>query len=154
MRKIVILVVLFCLVTMIASIANAGPAPNLTSVKIAGLGTDAAGNWITPVNHSIYPNKLSGDTLYLCVEFTGYPNWNLVFFYQNGSIISKSKLVNYKTTYMSNDGVIRGYIKYYSIPFAELPSNTSGYLGQFSVKANGIRSGICQDHVNNVGIVD
>jgi len=154
MRKAVILVVLFFLVAACHTSVNAGPAPNLTSVSIAGIGTDAAGSWIKPVNHSIYPNKLSGDTVYFCVQFVGYPNWNLVFFYQNGSLMNKNKLINYKTTYMTAAGTVSGYLKYYSIPLADLPGNTSGSLGQFSVKANGISGGMFQDHINNVSMAE
>lgn len=154
MKRTVILLALFFLVTTYFSSANAGPAPNLTSVVIAGIGTDSSGNWIKPVNHSIYPNKLSGDTLYFCVQFIGYPNWNLVFFYQNGSLINKNKLINYNTTYITTAGTVSGYLKYYSIPLADLPGNTGGSLGQFSVKANGIRGGMYQDHINNVSMAE
>lgn len=154
MKKTVILLVVLILAIACSTSVAAGPAPNLSSVQIAGIGTDSEGNWIKPVNHSIYPNKLSGDTLYLCVQFVGYPNWNLVFFYQNGSLINKNKLVNYKTTYITTHGIVSGYWKYYSIPLADLPGNTAGALGQFSVKATGIRGGGYQDHVNNISMAE
>lgn len=154
MKKTVILFVVLMLAIAYSSCVAAGPAPNLSSAQIVGIGTDSVGNWIKPANHSIYPNKLSGDTLYLCVQFVGYPNWNQVFFYQNGSLINKNKLVNYKTTYITTDGFVSGYWKYYSIPLADLPGNTAAALGQFSVKATGIRGGVYQDHVNNVNMAD
>jgi len=154
MKKTVILLVVLVVAITCSSSVTAGPAPNLSSAQIAGIGTDSAGNWLKPVNHSMYPNKLSGDTLYLCVQFVGYPDWNLVFFYQNGSLINKNKLVNYKTTYITTDGFVSGYWKYYSIPFADLPGNTAGALGQFSVKATGIRGGAFQDYVNNVTVAE
>jgi hypothetical protein len=130
-------------------VADAGPAPNLSKVTIIGIGPDATGNWITPANHAL-PGDVSGETLYICVEYIGYPNWNLVYFYQNGSRIDSSKLNNYASELITSGGVITGYVKAYSIPFASLPGSKTGYLGSFSVKADGINNGTSQDFVYSI----
>jgi len=152
MKKLFILAVLFFLVAIAipVPVADAAPAPNLTKVQITGIGPDADQNWITPSNHSLNSNVF-GDTLYICVEYIGYPNWDLVFFYQGGSLINKNYLNNYITEYITSGGVITGFRKAYSIPFARLPGNKTGYLGQFTVKATSINGGgTYQDYVNNV----
>ncbi|MEM5767871.1 MAG: DUF4879 domain-containing protein [Bacillota bacterium] len=150
MQKLFIFTALFLLVVMVTPAVAAGPAPKLSKVTITGIGPDAEGHWLTPASHNV-SGTVAGDTLRICVEYLGYPNWNLVFFYQNGSLISASKLENYATTYITSGGIITGYVKAYAIPFASLPGNKTDYLGQFSVKATSGSGGhTLEDHVNNV----
>jgi hypothetical protein len=89
MRKSIILLVLLCLLPLVASVAIAGPAPNLSAVQIIGVGTDNTG-WI-PVN-KIPTTTLYGQNFYVAVQFWGYPNPSRIFLYHNGSLIPPSQV--------------------------------------------------------------
>ncbi|HEY3423188.1 MAG TPA: hypothetical protein VGL27_00215 [Negativicutes bacterium] len=83
MRKSIILLILPCLLLLVASVAIAGPAPNLSAVQIIGVGTE--NGWI-PVD-KIPTTTLYGQNFYVAVHFFGYPNPSRIFLYHNGSLI-------------------------------------------------------------------
>ena len=84
MKKSIIMVMLFCLLSFPVSVTNAKPAPNLSSVQITYIGADNS-SWI-PINQ-ISATTLYGQKFYIAVQFIGYPNPGRIFFYQNGSLI-------------------------------------------------------------------
>ncbi len=130
MRKIVVILILLCLVSLTASIVSAKPAPNLTSVQITYVGSDNT-SWI-PVSQ-IPTTTLYGQKFYIAVQFIGYPNPQRIFFYQNGSLIP----VDQVKEAFSREGIGNphtGWVYQFAMPI-------SYGNGIITVQADGIKSG-------------
>lgn len=139
MRKRLTLLCVFFLSIFIAAVGDAKPAPNLSAVKITHVGTDHSG-WI-PV-HQIPQTTLHGQQFYIAVRFTGYPNPNLIFLYQNGHLIPRDKI----TEPFGRKGIgnpYTGWIYQFAMPL-------SYGNGTIAVKAGGINGGQYYDTVYNV----
>lgn len=89
MRRLLLLLGFFVVFTIGGSVASAGPAPNLSKVEITHVGSDQTG-WI-PINQ-IPKKTLEGQNFYVAVKFSGYPNPNRIFFYQNRVLIPTDKI--------------------------------------------------------------
>lgn len=89
MRTWIVAVMLLGLLLISGSLAAAGPAPDLTKVRITHVGADETG-WIPASQASV--TTLYGQSFYIAVEFTGYPKDSQIFLYQNGSQIPLSEI--------------------------------------------------------------
>lgn len=130
MKKGIILLVFLCVLAFQGGISYAGPAPNLSKVEITHVGADQSG-WI-PVNQ-IPKKTLYGETFYVAVRFTGYPQANRIFFYQNKSLIPVSQV----TEVFERKGIgnpYTGWVYHFAMPIAY--GN-----GSITVKADGINGG-------------
>jgi len=130
MRKSITIVVLFSLLSLVASIANAKPVPNLTNVQITYVGADNT-SWI-PISQ-ISTTTLYGQKFYIAVQFMGYPNPQRIFFYQNGSLIP----VDQVKEAFGREGIgnpYTGWVYQFAIPI-------SYGNGTITVQADGIKSG-------------
>jgi hypothetical protein len=130
MRKSIIILVLLCLLVLVASVANAKPAPNLTNVQITHVGADNT-SWI-PIS-KIPITTLYGQKFYIAVRFIGYPNPQRIFFYQNGSLIPVNQVVEA----FAREGFgnpYTGWVYQFAMPI-------SYGNGTITVQADGIRNG-------------
>jgi hypothetical protein len=129
MRKSIIILILPCLLLLVASVAIAGPAPNLSAVQIIGVGTE--NGWI-PVN-KISTTTLYGQNLYVAVHFFGYPNPSRIFLYNNGSLIPPKQVTEpFGRQTIGNPAT--GWVYRLAVPI-------SYGNGTISVQADGIKSG-------------
>ncbi|AIF52784.1 DUF4879 domain-containing protein [Pelosinus sp. UFO1] len=130
MRKSILLIILFCLFTLVTSLASAGPAPNLSNVQITHVGADNTG-WIDV--KQIPMTTLYGQNFYVAVRFTGYPNPNRIFLYQNGAQIPVEQV----TEPFGREGIgnpFTGWVYQFKVPI-------SYGTGIIAVQADGIRTG-------------
>lgn len=130
MRKLssLLLILLLCLFAF--STVYAKPAPNLSNVQITHVGAEHTG-WI-PVS-KVSVNTLRGQQFYVAVQFTGYPNPNLITLYQNGKLIPKSEI----TEPFGREGIGNpntGWVYQFAMPI-------SYGNGVISVQAGGINGG-------------
>ena len=130
MRKLTTLMLLlyFCLFAF--STANAKPAPNLSKVQITHVGADHTG-WI-PAS-KIPVTTLYGQQFYVAVQFTGYPNPDLIVLYQNGKLIPENEI----TEPFGQRGIgnpYTGWVYQFAMPI-------SYGNGAIAVKASGINGG-------------
>jgi hypothetical protein len=140
MRKSIVVVVLLCFFTLVASVANAKPASNLTRVEILQVGADQTG-WI-PANEA-NRTTLYGENFYVAVHFTGYPLQNSIFIFQNGTQIPTDQIAEpFSRIGIGNPAV--GWIYQFKIPIAY--GN-----GAICIKASSINSGgTYYDTVSNI----
>ena len=130
MRKALLALWMLGLGVLFAPAAGAGPAPNLSKVEITHVGSENTG-WI-PVSR-IPQTTLTGQQLYLAVQFTGYPNPNLIFIYQNGNLIPTAKVKEpFERKGLGNP--YWGWVYQLAVPIEYAN-------GTIAIKANGIRGG-------------
>lgn len=130
MKKLMMSVVLLCLFTLVTSIVNAGPAPNLSNVQITHVGAENT-DWIEVRN--IPTTTLYGQNFYIAVRFIGYPDPNRIFLYQNGSRIPTTLV----TEPFAREGIgnpYTGWVYQFKVPI-------SYGNGTIVVQADGIRGG-------------
>lgn len=130
MRKLIIIAVLLCLLSLVVSAADAKPAPNLTNVQITYVGADNT-SWI-PISQ-IPTTTLYGQKFYIAVRFIGYPNPGRIFFYQNGSLIPINQVVEA----FDREGIgnpYTGWVYQFAMPI-------SYGNGTIAVQADGIKGG-------------
>jgi hypothetical protein len=129
MRKLTMLLLLLYFGVAFSPV-DAKPAPNLSNVQITHVGADHTG-WI-PAGQ-ISETILQGEKFYIAVRFTGYPNPNLIFLYQNGHLIPKDKITEpFGRTGIGNP--YTGWIYQFAMPI-------SYGNGTIAVKAGGINGG-------------
>jgi hypothetical protein len=153
MKKFFILAVMFLMVVALVPAVNAAPAPALTKATILKVGPDAGGDWINVTNHVLPSgnNSVYGDTLYVFVNYVGYPNAATVVFSQSGKAIDPSKVKLYQSVPITNSGgIVIGFDKTYTIPFSALPGAKTGNLGQIYLDAKGTNGGSAYDYVVNI----
>lgn len=139
MRKSILIMALLCIFSLAATVAQAGPAPNLTNVKITHVGADNTG-WIPAAQ--ISTTTLYGEQFYIAVHFTGYPNPGRIFFYQDGHLIPPGKI----TEPFGRKGIGNphsGWVYQFAMPV------TYGN-GTIAVQAEGIRGGTYYNTVYGV----
>ena len=100
------------------NVANAGPAPALTSAKF--ISVQVEGNKKLPVTNGKVqcPTPLNGQFIDIVVKFTGYPNQNTTFIRQAGGSLKKtivsnlSSKVGFETTYrIKKSDICGGYVE-------------------------------------------
>lgn len=130
MRKFLKGMLLYSVIAMIGVLlcggsgVKAAPAPNLSSVQVVEVWSDGSPNRIAVDPN--YPNSLKedvtlqGSNLYLRTKFTGFPQWDLVF-YRQGS--GTGPLCQYTETKREAIGrIITGWYQTVKIPFKYLSS--------------------------------
>lgn len=114
--------------------ASAGPAPNVSEIKINGISTDGV-NW-EPVSGDIYRANTTFDQdgyAYFRVRFTGYSNTNVLF---NGGKSLYNVANNYDTRYITSGNIVVAFDRYYKVPVSAF---TNGY--HLKIVGYGINNG-------------
>ncbi len=124
------------------------PVPAISKATIVKVGPDQAYEWIDIVNHSpVGKNTITGDSLYLYVKYTGYPQLGSEVFYQNRNVLPHKQIKIYKNVPLANsNGVVTGSMTTYQIPFSLLSSP----IGQISFETKGKNGGMAGDYVVNL----
>lgn len=130
MRKWIVAAILLGLLLSFGSFAAAGPAPELTKVRITHVGADDTG-WIPASQAS--KTTLYGQYFYIAVEFTGYPKDNKIYLYQNGTQIPPDAVKEpFGRKGIGNP--LRGWVYQFAVPI------TYGN-GTIAVEATGTKGG-------------
>ena len=140
MKKVFLLMVcMLAAISIAASAVDASPTPNLSNLKITHIGNNTSGNMFVPADHD---NVIYGAKVLLKVRYVGYPNFASTFLYQNRALIGPvNKFETGSQNIVDSNDIVTGYIKTYTINSSKLPGNKFGYLGNFFVKAVGIKGG-------------
>lgn len=124
--------------------AEAGPAPNLSSVQIVYVWSDGSPERIAVSPK--YPNRVEtdapfqGTVLYIQTKFTGYPNWGTVF-YRDGS--STGHPYAYTETEKKGIGnIVTGWLQTVKIPFKALSDYPTICVTASSINGGGTYSAL------------
>lgn len=148
MKRFLIFATLFFSMFIQMPASYAVPVPALSKATILKAGPDQEYEWIDIVNHlPAGRNTIYGDSLYLYVKYTGYPELGTENFYQNGKVIHRKQIKIFKNVPLRNSsGIITGSMTTYQIPFSVL----SGQIGNISFETKGQNGGRAGDYVANL----
>ncbi|WP_110955624.1 hypothetical protein [Anaerosinus massiliensis] len=151
-KKSIFLFLCFMFYFVIPNTVHAGPAPNLMKMTILHLSSDGSPALKFPP--TVYPYSMndttfSGSTLFVTVQYNGYPRRNSILIYNNDTLLSTKDYTITTDQIISRERIVTGYIDTIAIPFDKLGKG-SGNVGSIIVKASGINGGNHTCFVSNV----
>lgn len=72
-----------------------GPAPSLSKIYFVAIQGSADDNWQYINGAASAQLPCTGQSIYLCLDFIGYPNLYTVRFYSNGTVIDVNQVISY-----------------------------------------------------------
>lgn len=115
-RRCLAVLLVFLLLPLLPRAAEAAAAPPLTRLRILSVWSDETSERFVPPSRPHRVGKtFAGNTLYLKVKYTGYPDWKLVFLKNDAHPVRYSE-VSLKP--IGNPAA--GFEQILAVPFAEL----------------------------------
>lgn len=139
MRRVIAVLFLACLFAAVAGLAaNAGPAPNLSQIRITHVGSEISG-WKTVAEAR--KQTIYGQNFYLAAHFIGYPDQKSIKISSNGFLVKADELTIINITPVDNPA--SGYIYEFKMPLKYSK-------GLIVVQANGINGGQKSNSISGI----